>query len=80
MLVGMENIEGVTVAVVGSQIEADLAVGLLRSNGLRAVAIADDAGGLDPALAVTDGVQVQVNPEDEAAARQLLADTGKDAS
>jgi len=80
MLVGMENIEGVTVAVVGSQIEADLAVGLLRSNGLRAVAIADDAGGLDPALAVTDGVQVQVNPEDEAAARQLLAETGKDAS
>nr|WP_221377562.1 hypothetical protein [Actinoplanes polyasparticus] len=76
----MENIEGVTVAVVGSQIEADLAVGLLRSNGLRAVAIADDAGGLDPALAVTDGVQVQVNPEDEAAARQLLADTEKDAS
>jgi hypothetical protein len=80
MLVAMENIEGVTVAVVGSQIEADLAVGLLRSNGLRAVAIADDAGGLDPALAVTDGVQVQVNPEDEAAARQLLADTEKDAS
>jgi hypothetical protein len=80
MLVAMENIEGVTVAVVGSQIEADLAVGLLRSNGLRAVAIADDAGGLDPALAVTDGVQVQVNPEDEAAARQLLAETEKDAS
>jgi hypothetical protein len=80
MLVGMENIEGVTVAVVGSQIEADLAVGLLRSNGLRAVAIADDAGGLDPALAVTDGVQVQVNPEDEAAARELLAETEKDAS
>lgn len=79
MLVGMDNIEGVTVAMVGSQIEADLAVGLLRSNGLRAVAIADDAGGLDPALSVTDGVQIQVNPEDEAAARALLAEVEKDA-
>ncbi|MCO8269714.1 DUF2007 domain-containing protein [Actinoplanes sp. TRM 88003] len=75
-----DSIEGVTVAMVGSQIEADLAVGLLRSNGLRAVAIADDAGGLDPALAVTDGVQIQVNPEDEAAARALLADVERDAS
>lgn len=82
MLARMDNdsIEGVTVAMVGSQIEADLAVGLLRSNGLRAVAIADDAGGLDPALAVTDGVQIQVNPEDEAAARALLADVERDAS
>jgi hypothetical protein len=75
-----ESIEGVTVAMVGSQIEADLAVGLLRSNGLRAVAIADDAGGLDPALSITDGVQIQVNPEDEAAARALLAEVEKDAN
>ncbi|WP_250037713.1 DUF2007 domain-containing protein [Paractinoplanes maris] len=75
----MEKIEGVTVAVAGSQIEADLIVGLLRSNGLRAIALADDAGGLDPALSVTDGVQVQVNPEDEAPARALLAEAEKNA-
>lgn len=76
----MDNTEGVTVAVAGSQIEADLIVGLLSSNGLRAIAIADDAGGLDPALAATDGVKVQVSAADEAPARALLADAGKDVS
>ncbi|WP_250003538.1 DUF2007 domain-containing protein [Actinoplanes sp. M2I2] len=75
----MDNIEGVTVAVAGSQIEADLIVGLLRSNGLRAIALADSAGGLDPALSVTDGVQVQVNPDDETDARALLAEAEKNA-
>ncbi|MBU2665436.1 hypothetical protein KOI35_18165 [Actinoplanes bogorensis] len=75
----MDNIEGVTVAVAGSQIEADLIVGMLRSNGLRAIALADAAGGLDPALAVTDGVQVQVNPSDEETARALLADAERNA-
>ena len=79
MLAGMENIEGVTVTFAGSQIEADLIVGMLRSNGLRAIALADDAGGLDPALAVTDGVQIQVNPEDEAPARALLAEAERNA-
>jgi hypothetical protein len=76
----MDNIEAVTVAVAGSQIEADLIVGLLQSNGLRAISLADDAGGLDPALAVTDGVPVQVNAEDEAQARALLAEAEKNAS
>jgi hypothetical protein len=76
----MTNIEGVTVAVAGSQIEADLIVGLLTSNGLRAIALADDAGGLDPALAVSDGVPVQVHPDDEATARALLADAERNAS
>lgn len=70
----MVKLEGVTVAVVGSQIEADIIVGLLRSNGLRAVAIADDAGGQDPALQL-EGVRVEVNPEDAEDANALLADT-----
>ena len=34
----------VPVAVVASRIEAELIVGLLRSNGVRAVVSADDAG------------------------------------
>ena len=70
----MVNVEGVTVTTVGSQTEADIIVGLLRSGGLRAIAIADDAGGQDPALQL-EGVRVMVNPEDEADARALLADT-----
>jgi hypothetical protein len=63
----------VTVAIVRSRIEAELAVGLLRSNGLRATYIADDVGGQEPQLQ-QDGVRVLVAPGDEAIARQLLAD------
>ena len=65
----------VTVAVVPSRTEADLIEGLLRSNGLRAVVSADDAGGQDPQLQL-QGVRVLVAPADETAARRLLAATG----
>ena len=63
----------VTVAVVASRTEAELVAGLLRSNGLRAAVLADDAGGQDPQLQLT-GVRVLVDADDEAAARQILAD------
>ena len=67
--------EGATVpvTVVGSRIEAELIVGLLRSNGLRAAVSADDAGGQEPQLQL-QGVRVLVAPSDEASARQLLAE------
>ena len=66
--------EGATVpvAVVASRTEAELVVGLLRSNGLRAAVSADDAGGQDPQLQL-QGVRVLVAPSDEASARQILA-------
>jgi hypothetical protein len=64
----------VSVAVVGSRTEADIVVGLLRSHGLRAGSTADDAGGQEPQLQL-QGVHVLVDPEDEAAARQILAET-----
>lgn len=70
-----DEIADVPVAVASSRIEADLIVGMLRSNGVRAVVSADDAGGLEPQLQI-QGVRVLVTPSDEAAARQLLADTG----
>ena len=63
----------VEVAVVDSRSEADLIVGLLRSNGLRAGIWADDAGGTNPELQM-GGVRVVVDPENEADARQLLAE------
>ena len=62
----------VTVAVVTSRTEADLIVGLLRSNGLRAASAPDDAGGQEPQLQL-QGVRVLVAPSDEASARKLLA-------
>lgn len=63
----------VTVAVVASRTEAELIAGLLRSNGLRAAVLADDAGGQDPQLQIS-GVRVLVATADEAAARQVLAE------
>ena len=64
----------VSVAVVDSRIEAELIAGLLRSHGVRAAVVADDAGGQEPQLQ-QDGVRVLVARSDEATARQLLAAT-----
>jgi hypothetical protein len=64
----------VSVAVVDSRIEAELIAGLLRSHGVRAAVVADDAGGQEPQLQ-QDGVRVLVARSDEATARELLADT-----
>jgi len=68
----------VEVVVVDRRSEADLIVGLLRSNGLRAGIFADDAGGTNPELQM-GGVRVMVDPEDEADARQLLAEVQSEA-
>ena len=54
----------VSVAVVDTRTEADLIVGLLRANGLRAGVAADDAGGTNPELQL-QGVRVLVDPADE---------------
>ena len=68
----------VSVAVVPSRIEAELVVGLLRSNGLKAGYSADDAGGQEPQLQL-QGVHVVVASSDEAQARQILAEAKADA-
>jgi hypothetical protein len=62
----------VPIAVVGSRTEAELIVGLLTSNGLRAAVATDDAGGQEPQLQL-QGVRVLVASSDEALARRLLA-------
>ena len=65
--------DGATVlTVVGSRTEAELIVGMLRSHGLRAALLADDAGGQYPQLQA-EGVRVLIDPSDEASARRLLA-------
>jgi Putative prokaryotic signal transducing protein len=71
----------VPVAVAHSQFEADLIVGLLQSAGIRAFALADDAGGQEPQWQLSSGVRVMVEPSDESAAREVLADArGRDGS
>jgi hypothetical protein len=63
----------VLLAVVGSRVEADLIVGLLVSNGLRAAVATDDAGGQEPQLQLQGGARVLVAAADADAARELLA-------
>jgi hypothetical protein len=67
----------VAVAVVGSRAEADLIAGLLRTHGLRAAVVTDDAGGQEPQWQL-NGVRVLVPHADAAAARELLATTDQD--
>jgi len=67
----------VLLAVVGSRVEADLLVGLLVSQGLRAAVVTDDAGGQEPQLQLQGGARVLVAADDEAAARRLLDDTAE---
>ncbi len=68
--------EGVPVAVatVGSRVEGELIVGMLRSHGLRAAVVTDDAGGQEPQWQL-NGVHVLVPASDETAARELLSAT-----
>jgi hypothetical protein len=61
------------VARVPSAVEAQIIVGLLESNGIAAALSADDAGGLEPQLQLTQGVRVLVAADDEQRARQLVA-------
>jgi hypothetical protein len=69
----------VPVAVASSRIDAELIVGMLRSNGVPAFVSADDAGGLEPQLQF-QGVRVLVPASEEATARQLLADSDQGGS
>jgi len=64
----------VPITAVPSRTEAELIVGMLRNNGVRAVVSADDAGGQEPQLQA-QGVRVLVAPADETVARELLAAT-----
>jgi Putative prokaryotic signal transducing protein len=70
---GAGEIANVPVTIAVNRIEAELIVGMLRSNGLRAVLSADDAGGIEPPLQL-QGVRVLVTPSEVAQARRLLAE------
>ncbi len=58
--------------LVPSRVVADLVVGLLADNGIRALVAADDLGGMQPSLQIL-GVRVLVAADDLAEAQALLA-------
>ncbi len=57
-----------------NRIEAEIVAGLLESEGVEALVMADDAGGAYPSLQFYHGVRLLVYREDEARAREILKD------
>ena len=55
-----------------NRIAAEMAAGLLESEGVEAMVVADDAGGAFPPLEFIRGVRLLVYREDEARAREIL--------
>jgi len=72
----MKSEDSVVVATFSSRAPVDLAVELLRSEGIECVVLQDDLGGTIPALDLTRGIQIVVARENEAAARDLLEGIG----
>jgi hypothetical protein len=61
------------VAQVPSEVEAQIIVGLLQSEGIPAAVTTDAAGGVEPQLELSQSVRVLVRGEDEERARALIA-------
>lgn len=57
-----------------SRTEAEVARGLLETNGVPAVVLGDDAGGVHPVGFADGGVALGVHPDDAEEAALLLAD------
>ncbi len=55
-----------------NRIEAEMAAGLLNSEGVEAMVVADDAGGAYPSLQFVRGVRLMVAAEDAYRAREIL--------
>ncbi len=66
--------ETVTVATYTSRPEAEAIRERLESLGISCEVQADNVGGMHPHLDVTAGIRLVVNLEDEARARETLAD------
>ncbi|MFA5111764.1 MAG: DUF2007 domain-containing protein [Desulfobaccales bacterium] len=69
----MDFDDAVVLETFSNRIEAEMAAGLLESEGVEAVVMADDAGGAYPMLQFVRGVRLLVAQEDEARAREILA-------
>lgn len=68
----MDLDDAVVIETFSNRVVAELAAGLLYSEGIEALVVADDAGGAYPMLQFIRGVRLLVASEDEARARELL--------
>jgi len=62
----------VVVRTFGNRIDADLARGALKAADIDSMVSSDDAGGLRPAMTLTNGVQLIVRAEDADRANEIL--------
>ena len=65
--------DAIVLETFSNRIEAEMAAGLLESEGIEAMVRADDAGGAYPMLQFVRGVRLMVAQEDEARAKEILA-------
>lgn len=68
----MARTDLVVAATFQSRVEADLAEGALRANGIDAIVSRDDAGGTEPALGLIRGFRILVRPDDQKDASEVL--------
>jgi hypothetical protein len=66
----------VTVRTFATELEAQLAKGILAASGIPAVVMHDDAGGMLPSLTFVRGVRLAVRREHARRALALLDETG----
>jgi hypothetical protein len=69
----MSRFELVTVKTFPDRIDAELARSALEAAGIEAIIRTDDAGGLQPGLAMSNGVALLVRVENVSAAADVLA-------
>jgi hypothetical protein len=65
--------DAIVLETFSNRIEAEMAAGLLESEGIEATVMADDAGGAYPMLQFVRGVRLMVAQEDEARAKEIRA-------
>jgi hypothetical protein len=64
--------DAVVIETFPNRVLAQMAASLLEAEGIEALILADDAGGLYPPLQFIRGVKLLVAPEDEDLAREIL--------
>jgi hypothetical protein len=65
--------DAIVLETFSNRIEAEMAQGILESEGIEAVVMADDAGGTYPMLQFIRGVKLMVAAEDKFRAQEILA-------
>jgi type III secretory pathway lipoprotein EscJ len=64
-----------TLTTFNTRTDAEIARGLLESNGINALVTADDKGGTDPFLTFANGVKLLVDENDIITAKTILKNT-----